>query len=165
MIVPIETCNVCLEEVSSTTKCNKCKDSTVCNSCLKKLEMNNINDRCPTCRQNDWYSNSNSTNIHIVIESKNNQNTPVIRRSYDIVSVYRRLACIMILSGISYCSGVVTMIIIRGKPLNKINTVEITIIALLLGMMEVNCVLFTCYKLICRENIRSCDEYITLIMR
>ena len=71
----------------------------------------------------------------------------------------------MILSGISYCCGVITMIIIRGKPLNKINAVEISIIALLLGMMEVNCVLFTCYKLICRENIRNFHEYVTLIMR
>lgn len=165
MIVPVETCNICLEEVSSITKCNKCKNSNVCNSCLKKLEINNINNRCPICRQNEWYDNSNSVNIRVIIETKSNEINPVIHRQYNIVDVYKRISCIMILSGISYCCGVVTMIIIRGKPLNKINAVEISIIALLLGMIEVNCVLFTCYKLICRENIRNCHEYVTLIMR
>ena len=167
MIVPVNNCNICLENSNKSISCIKCKNSYVCYKCLERLEKIGLNKKCPICRQEDWYNNiqDNKVIIDINFEQKNENQIGVRTLPCNRVNNYRRLSCVLMLLGISYGCGFITMVVIKQKPINKINVIDITIIAFLLGIMEVNLVLFTCYKFVCKENIRSCDQYINALMR
>ena len=67
MIVPVNNCNICLENSNKSISCIKCKNSYVCYKCLERLEKIGLNKKCPICRQEDWYNNIQDNKVIIDI--------------------------------------------------------------------------------------------------